>query len=226
MNKKTYEQLEKYMLETMKDSAHDSQHVYRVLYLALDIAGTEEKVDYDILIAACLLHDIGREKQFRNPELCHAEEGSKMAYEFLVENGWSIEQAKHIRQCIISHRFRNDNQPETIEAQILFDADKLDVAGALGVARTLLYKGQVNEPIYSVDDEGEVLDGKEKEPSSFFQEYQYKLKNIYDKFYTKQAAEMAKQRQKAAADFYKNICDEVCSTYQNGRGQLNNILFE
>ncbi len=62
MNKEAYQQLEEYMLQTMMDSAHDSQHVYRVLYMALDIAGTEEAVDFDILIASCLLHDVGREK--------------------------------------------------------------------------------------------------------------------------------------------------------------------
>ncbi len=226
MNKETYEQLEKYMLQTMKDSAHDSQHVYRVLYLALEIAGTEERVDYDILIAACLLHDIGREKQFKNPKLCHAEEGSKMAYDFLVQNDWRKEQAEHIRDCIASHRFRNDNQPETIEARILFDADKLDVTGALGIARTLLYKGHINDPIYSVDSQGNVLDGNEKEPTSFFQEYQYKLKNIYDKFYTKRSIEMAVQRKEAAVEFYENIYDEVCNTYESGRGQLNKVLFD
>lgn len=49
--------MENYMLSCMKDSAHDKEHVYRVLYTALDIAEQEEPVDYDILIAACLLHD-------------------------------------------------------------------------------------------------------------------------------------------------------------------------
>ena len=59
MDKKTYSLLENYMLSCMLDSAHDKEHIYRVLYTALDIAKTEKAVDYDVLICACLLHDIG-----------------------------------------------------------------------------------------------------------------------------------------------------------------------
>ncbi|MBR2145622.1 MAG: HD domain-containing protein [Akkermansia sp.] len=44
----------------MTDSAHDREHVYRVLYAALNLARGEENVNYDVLIAACLLHDVGR----------------------------------------------------------------------------------------------------------------------------------------------------------------------
>ena len=50
-----YKKMESYMLSCMQDSAHDSQHIYRVLYIALDIASHEEGVDFDVLIAACLL---------------------------------------------------------------------------------------------------------------------------------------------------------------------------
>ena len=57
-----FQLIEEYMLECMQDSAHDKEHIYRVLYVALDIAEQERHVDYDLLIAACLLHDIGRRK--------------------------------------------------------------------------------------------------------------------------------------------------------------------
>lgn len=60
MTRQTYSLLENYMLSCMDDSAHDKEHVYRVLYHALRIAKMLHNVDYDVLIAACLLHDIGR----------------------------------------------------------------------------------------------------------------------------------------------------------------------
>ena len=60
MKQETYDLLEQWMYQCMLDSAHDREHVYRVLYTALDIAREEENVDMDVLIAACLLHDIGR----------------------------------------------------------------------------------------------------------------------------------------------------------------------
>ena len=53
MDKETYTLLEKYMLECIGDSAHDKDHIYRVLYNAMDIAEAEQIVDYDVLICAC-----------------------------------------------------------------------------------------------------------------------------------------------------------------------------
>lgn len=159
MTNQVYQLLEDYMLSCMGDSAHDKEHIYRVLYSALEIAKEERDVDYDILICACLLHDIGRREQFENPSLCHAQVGAEKAYRFLVEQGFAESFAAKVRRCILAHRYRSNNEPETVEAKILFDADKLDVTGAIGIARTLFYKGQVSEPLYNVDEEGRVQDG-------------------------------------------------------------------
>lgn len=82
------------MLACMADSAHDSQHIYRVLFTALDIAQHEKDVNFDVLISACLLHDIGRKEQSENPKLCHAEVGAEKARKFLIENGFSREFAR------------------------------------------------------------------------------------------------------------------------------------
>ena len=79
-----FQLIEEYMLECMQDSAHDKEHIYRVLYVALDIAEQERHVDYDLLIAACLLHDIGRQEKFENPSLCHAVAGAEKARTFLT----------------------------------------------------------------------------------------------------------------------------------------------
>ena len=87
MTVKDYEKTEAYMLSCMNDSAHDKEHVYRVLYYALEIAKPEPDVDYEILITSCLLHDIGRKEQFENPGLCHARVGGDKAYAFLVGAG-------------------------------------------------------------------------------------------------------------------------------------------
>lgn len=220
MNKETYHIFEQFMLSCMEDSAHDKEHVYRVLYGALEIAETENNVDYDILIAACLLHDIGRKEQFENPALCHAAVGAEKAFDFLVKNGFDREYAEQVRQCIQTHRYRKGNLPQSIEAKILFDADKLDVTGAIGIARTLIYKGIVSEPLYSMRPDGSVSDGDGDEKPSFFQEYKYKLENIYSKFYTKKAAELAKERQAAAAAFYNGLYGEVSSLHRKGRTAL------
>lgn len=217
MKQDTYQKLELYMQICMDDSAHDREHVYRVLYTALNIAEYEEGVDYDVLITACLLHDIGRKEQFENPKTCHAKEGAKKAYHFLIENGFSEDFAQHVKACIKSHRFRSKNPPETIEAKILFDADKVDVTGAIGIARTLLYQGRMSEPLYLLTPEGKVSDGSEDEQESFFREYKHKLEGLYGKFYTRRGAELAAGRREAAEAFYHALLAEIRDSHEVGK---------
>jgi len=223
MKRDMYKKIENYMLSCMNDGAHDNQHIYRVLFHALDIAANY-KVNKDVLIAASLLHDIGRDLQFSNPQIDHAIAGANMAYEFLKQTGWSDNSAQHVRDCISTHRYRNNNPPVSIEAKILFDSDKLDATGTLGIARTLAYKGIVSEPLYCLDGDGNVLDGRKDNEPSFFQEYNFKLRNVYDKFYTDRAKEIAEMRRKSSIRFYENMFDEVISTHKAGRQLLLNEL--
>lgn len=223
MDKKTYAQLETYMLSCMEDAAHDREHIYRVLSYALEIAEGEPNVNYDILITACLLHDIGRKEQFADPKLCHAKVGSEKAYRYLLEQGFSEEFSEKVRRCIRQHRFRANDPPDTIEAKILFDADKLDVTGAMGIARTLQYQSDVPEPLYRRDQQGHVLDGTEKEPS-FLHEYKFKLEHIYDRFCTEKGKAMAMERQAAAAAFYESFLHEVRSAHRQGETRLGQLL--
>ena len=214
MRREQYELLEQYMLSCMRDSAHDAEHVYRVLYLALAIAETEEQVDLDVLTAACLLHDIGRQEQFENPELCHAVVGAQKAERFLLEHGFGEAFAVRVSDCIRTHRYRKERPPESLEAKILFDADKIDVSGAVGIARTLLYQGQLAEPMYSVRSDGEPSDGSEDTLPSFFQEYRRKLERIYGRFFTRRGAQIAQERREAAVSFYESLLAEVREDYR------------
>lgn len=226
MTKKMFEIIKNYMIECMQDSAHDSEHIFRVLYTAIHIANEiKEGINFDILIAACLLHDIGRNEQFINPELCHAIIGGIKAKIFLIKNNWSESQAEHVNQCIATHRFRGDNYPESIEAKILFDADKLDVVGCLGIVRTLLYKGQVGEPIYSINI-NEICEGKNhNDPESFYKEYNFKLKNLYSKFYTNEGKHLAIKRRKVSEIFFEDLQSQINEIYSK-RELLKYYLIE
>lgn len=224
MTKETYTLLENYMLGQMSDSAHDAEHVYRVLYTALDIAQTEPEADLDVLITACLLHDVGRAEQFADPTLCHAQVGSGKAYGFLLENGFTEDFAAHVRDCIRTHRFRSEDPPKSLEAKILFDSDKLDVAGAIGIARTLLYQGHVGTPIYTHTADGMISDGTQSDIPSFFHEYKRKLEGIYDKFFTKRGSELAAMRRKIAANFYEALLQEAKEPEAFGLEILKNTL--
>jgi len=223
MDKRTYETLETYMQSCMSDSAHDAEHVYRVLANALVIAEGEPAADMDIVICACLLHDIGRADQLKNPTLCHAQVGAEKAYAYLISHGFAEDFAQHVRSCIRTHRFRKNAPPESLEAKILFDADKLDVVGAIGIARTLVYKGAVSAPLYNRRD-GKISDGRDDDEQSFFQEYCFKLEKLYDRFYTETGRKLALQRRKAAVSFYENLYREVSELDERGTNQLAQYL--
>lgn len=226
MDRAEFQTIEGYMLQQMADMAHDAQHVYRVFYTALDIAGRETEARRDIVAAAALLHDVGRAAQARDPALCHAQVGAEMAYRFLTrELGWDEGRAGHVRACVLTHRFRSDRPPESLEAKIVFDADKLDVTGAIGVARTLMYGGQVGQGLYRLDQDGRVLTGTETAPS-FFREYDFKLRGIAGGLYTRRARELARGRQKAADDFYSALLAEVTGCLERGRSALDGLLRE
>lgn len=212
--------LESYMQSCMEDSVHDQEHIYRVLYHAMQIAEEETGVDYDVLIAACLLHDIGRKDQFADSSLCHAMVGGEKAYSFLTEQGFDTAYAEAVKHCIQTHRFRKTTPPKTLEAKILFDADKLDAVGAMGIARTLLYQGIVGDPLYNVLADGTVSDGILDTQPSFFREYKFKLEKLYSNFYTAKGEELARSRQNAAAMFYSSLLQEVNQSYICGKEVL------
>ena len=224
MNRATYAKLESFMRNCMGDSAHDCEHIYRVLNNALVIAKDIPDIDYDILIAACLLHDIGRVEQIENPELCHAAIGCEKAYHYLVNNGFSDSFAQKVKDCIRTHRFRKNDQPQSLEAKILFDADKLDVVGAIGIARTLVYRGTVSSPLYTRLPNGSISNGDGDTEDSFFKEYHFKLTKLYDRFYTAKGKELALQRRKAANDFYESLYKECTELDQRRHTMLHNIL--
>jgi uncharacterized protein len=222
MEKKMFHLIEGYMLQKAGDSAHDRAHIERVLFGALDVARYEENVDLDVLIAACLLHDIARPLQAGDERICHARVGAEMAYNFLMQNGWRQDKAKHVCEAIRTHRYRIDDKPSTIEAKILYDADKLDVTGALGIARSLQYGGSMSEPLYALDENGDILlEGGGADVSTFFQEYHFKLKKLYGQFYTKRAFDLAKKREKTMTDFCEALYREVYETLKCGRDALN-----
>ena len=222
MDRNSWHLLEEYMFIRMQDSAHDRQHVYRVMNNAVEIAKGEENVNMEVLMTAALLHDIGRADEKADPKADHAVTGGDRAYQVLIDIGYDHAFAEHVRQCIRTHRFRRNDPPATIEAKILFDADKLDVCGAIGIARTLMYSGAHDRPIYTTKEDGSISDGKGDAEDSFFREYRFKLEGMYDRFLTRRCAELAKERQRAAVDFYSALLAEVRTG--EGKKAVGNLL--
>jgi uncharacterized protein len=122
-----------------KKGAHDITHTKRVLKVALSIAKHEKDVDKDVIIASCLLHDIARKKEDASRCKDHAEEGARMAPSILRKIEFPEDKIDAVAYAIRCHRKSKGIRPETIEAKILQDADKIDIFGAIGIARTFAH---------------------------------------------------------------------------------------
>ncbi len=207
-----FQKIKKFVEKELSCSAHNMDHVMRVYNLCLHLA-EGEKVDLEVIKAAALLHDIARarEDNDHSRNINHAILGSQMAVPILKKLGFSKEKIKHIQDCIISHRYRTGDEPKTKEAQILFDADKLDALGAIGVARGFVWVGKHNAQIYSdvniknyIDDNlGGKINGriKDKTRHSPQVEFETKFKFLTNKLHTKKAKKIGRER----TEFYKNF---------------------
>lgn len=225
MTKHQYKEIEDYMLECMKDIVHDRLHVRRVVNYAVQIAEKTAGADFDIVVAAALLHDIGRPEQQQDKHVCHAQAGSKKAKAFLVSRGYGEIFSEHVSQCILSHRHKKGIAPESMEAKIVYDADKLDLIGSVGAARAILFGGQIGEPLYLLDGNGVPTNGAPDEQPSLFREYHRKLCCLSDKLYTDAAKRIASGQQKTMNFYFEALIQEVHRNYSSGR-QILNLHFE
>ncbi len=211
-----FQKIKKEVEKELSCSAHNMDHVMRVYNLSLHLA-KDENIDFDVLKASALLHDIARVKEDNDPSgnTDHAILGSTMAIPILEELNFSEDQIKHIKRSIVSHRYRTGNQPKTKEAQILFDADKLDTLGAIGIARSFVWVGRNNAKIYTdtniekyIDENlGGEINGRiqDKTKHSPQIEFETKLKFLIDKLHTKKAKEICTER----IGFYKSFLDRL-----------------
>ena len=187
--------------------SHDWEHTLRVCRLCQQI-GSAEGADMDVLMAAAYLHDIGRCYQdVSNGEVCHAEKGAQIARPIVEGLPLSPEQKENILHAVRSHRFRGTRQPGTLEARVLFDADKLDAIGAVGVARAFLFAGEVGARLHNPD-----MNVEEARPYSIddtgYREFKVKLSKVKDRILTRQGRKLAKARHEFMVNFFRRFLKE------------------
>lgn len=213
--------IKEFIKSEMSCSVHGLDHVMRVYNLCLHLA-EGENVDMEVLKAATLLHDVANDKESRDKtgKTDHAVEGAKIAEEFLKSIDFPKEKIEHVKDCIVSHRYKNNNKPKTIEAEILFDADKLEAIGAIGIARMFAWIEKNGAHIYKkVEDIEEYarnnLSGKiggriqDKSQHSPHIEYETKVKFLLDKLHTNKAKQIGKERLMYFKDFLDRLEKEV-----------------
>lgn len=200
------------------DSAHDFEHVLRVMKMAEHLARAEGG-DVAIVRAAALLHDIARHAEDSavqggqsggSGDMDHAQVSANDARAFLLENGADEAFASRVAGAIRSHRFRGSSQPETLEAKILFDADKLDSIGAIGVARAYAVCGMLNQKLYSEPQAGAMATrNQHNQAHTPVDEYHVKLKHLRERFFTSTAQKIAAERDGFMKTFFDQLTREV-----------------
>jgi len=186
--------------------SHDWTHVERVYNLCMKI-GEEEKADLFVLQLAALLHDIGRDEETKNPSnLNHAEISKNKARTILDRYNIDKITKEKVLSAIETHRFRGNKIPATQEAKILFDADKLDCIGAIGIARAYSWAGNKKIKLYS--DKDYLGTGYEEEHSPVT-EFRFKLKKIKKTLFTTSAKKIAEKRHNFMVSFFEELNKEV-----------------
>lgn len=203
---KIQKEAQKYFLKAR--GSHDWEHTLRVYNLALRI-GKKEKANLKILKLAAILHDIGRDWEDKSEgKICHAEKGAELARKILEKYKLNNKEIEKISHCIESHRFRGKKKPQSKEAKVLFDADKLDSIGAVGLGRAFLFAGEVGAKLHN---KGINL-GKTRQytkEDTAYREFMLKLRKIKNRMLTKTGKKMAKERHKFMTDFFKRLDKEV-----------------
>lgn len=126
-----------------KDHAHDLEHALRVREWGKRLA-EEEGADFTVIELAALLHDIGRSGAV---EKTHAESSAGLAVNILQKAGYPEEIIWRVKEAIVAHSREAGHEPNTLEAKILYDADKLDFVGAIGLGRLFTWAGVQGWPL-------------------------------------------------------------------------------
>jgi uncharacterized protein len=191
---------------------HDFDHVQRVLDLATRIAEAEG-ADLEIVRTAALLHDVGESRGRAE----HHVRGAAMARDLLRAEPPAFVDA--VAHAIEAHRFRADPAPQTLEAQVLSDADKLDAIGAIGIARAFAYAGAHGTALWRLPwrtiAERAVDGDAGRQPALLgpaytpVHEYVYKLDRIADRLYTATARAIGAERRAFMLAFFDRLDEEM-----------------
>ncbi|EGQ8606364.1 HD domain-containing protein [Vibrio parahaemolyticus] len=205
-------QLEPLFLEFMQqemqvDAAHDIEHVKRVVKTAKQLCD-EENADIAIVLPAAYLHDcFTYPKDHPNRKQSYAI-AAKKAIAYLE----SIQYPQHyhdaIAHAIEAHSFSANIRPNTLEAQIVQDADRLDALGAIGVTRCIQVSTHFNAQLYNDND----MFAKERELNDkqfTVDHFQTKLFKIVDTMNTESAKLEANKRKAFMQTYLKQLYDEV-----------------
>ena len=206
--------------ETMKregneDAAHDFDHLVRVMALA-DTIAAREGGDLPTIWAAVALHDIGQPRELRHGG-DHAFIGATMAAELLHDTPFPQAAIPAVQQAIREHRMTGGALPRTVEGRVLYDADKIDSLGAIGIGRLYMITGRYNQKVYTpmpaeIEEpiDPELVRQLRRRPDySPSIEFQLLFNNLTNRMTTATGRELARERYVFMEEFFRRLRKEA-----------------
>ena len=149
------------------EGGHDWFHIERVFKNAILIS-KDEKADIFVVSLAALLHDIADAKFYNGDESIGPKKASNFLHSLDVNNGIIAHVINIIKNMSFKNEFSADESPiNSIEFQIVQDADRLDAIGAIGIARCFNYGGFKNRALYDPEIRPNLTMTKEEYKKSF-----------------------------------------------------------
>ncbi|EGR2844909.1 HD domain-containing protein [Vibrio parahaemolyticus] len=193
--------------EMQVDAAHDIEHVKRVVKTAKQLCD-EENADIAIVLPAAYLHDCFTYPKDHPNRKQSSAIAAKKAIAYLESIQYPQQYHDAIAHAIEAHSFSANIRPNTLEAQIVQDADRLDALGAIGVTRCIQVSTHFNAQLYNDND----MFAKERELNDkqfTVDHFQTKLFKIVDTMNTESAKLEANKRKAFMQTYLKQLYDEV-----------------
>jgi uncharacterized protein len=192
-----------------ESSGHDWWHIYRVHNLAKYLA-KHEGGDTLVIELAALLHDISDYKLNGGDDTL----GPILAKEFLLSIGVDTITAEHVADIIYNMSFKGalvTDKMQTLEGQIVQDADRLDAIGAIGIGRTFAYGGHKGRIMYDPTIEPTLHSSfaeYKNANSGTINHFYEKLLLLKDRLNTPTAKQLATRRHQVMEDFLTEFFHE------------------
>ena len=188
---------------------HDFDHTRRVLANALLLAEELPGADCRIIRMAALLHDVARPEEMASKgKLCHAALGAELVIPLLREAGFGEAFTGHVSAAVLTHRYRAGRIPATLEAEIVYDADKLDSLGAVGIGRAFLFAGRVHARLHNTKAEAVNSPAYSREDTAY-REYLVKLRHLPGGMLTEPGRRIAHSRARFMRAFFRRLNNET-----------------
>ena len=192
---------------TQEHTGHDWYHIERVWKNAKKIAVHYPEANLLQIELAALLHD-----RYDHKIVDNVEEAKDEVRELLVKYGLTKDLIENILYSIDAVGFRNGKnplQPITIEDKIVQDSDRLDAIGAIAIARTFVYSGANQRPIYTGEPQDVLEKAHDLEDTAIGHFYE-KLLTLSDTLHTPEARKIAKGRH----EFMKDYLDQFFAEWE------------